>query len=138
MANDWRTNMMQAQTADGVVLAGNPQLMNSVKDWETNMRNAWTKDGLKVVGIAESGWIISGEGSPDIYTVGRVGTIYIDTDTGNKYECTGTQVVEGVTTYTWTPFYMPVKGIVAEGSQGWVSGDDVWQALQQNVIYREW
>lgn len=83
MANDWRTNMMQAQTADGVVLAGNPQLMNSVKDWETNMRNAWTKDGLKVVGIAESGWIISGEGSPDMYTVGRVGTIYIDTETGN-------------------------------------------------------
>jgi hypothetical protein len=137
MANDWRTNMMQAQTAEGVVAYGNPQLMNGVRDWETHMRNAWTKDGLKIVGIAESGWIISGQGSPDIYTVGRVGTIYIDTETGNKYECTGTEVVEGITTYIWTPFYMPVKGIVAEGSQGWVCGDDVWKALQQNVIFRE-
>lgn len=137
MTNDWRSNMMQAQTPGGVVLAGNPQLMQGVKDWETNMRNAWTKDGLKVVGIAESGWIISGDGVPTEYTVGRVGTIYIDTDTGNKYECTGTQVVEGVTTYIWTPFYMPVKGIVAEGSQGWVSGDDVWKALQQNITFRE-
>ena len=137
MANDWRTNMMQAQTAEGVVAYGNPQLMKGVRDWETHMRNAWTKDGLKIVGIAESGWIISGQGSPDIYTVGRVGTIYIDTETGNKYECTGTEVVEGVTTYIWTPFYMPVKGVVAEGSQGWVCGDDVWKALQQNVIFRE-
>jgi len=137
MANDWRTNMMQAQTAEGVVAYGNPQLMKGVRDWETHMRNAWTKDGLKIVGIAESGWIISGQGSPDIYTVGRVGTIYIDTETGNKYECTGTEVVEGITTYIWTPFYMPVKGIVAEGSQGWVCGDDVWKALQQNVIFRE-
>ena len=101
------------------------------------MRNAWTKDGLKIVGIAESGWIISGQGSPDIYTVGRVGTIYIDTETGNKYECAGIEVVEGITTYVWTPVYMPVKGIVAEGSQGWVCGDDVWKALQQNVIFRE-
>jgi len=129
--------MMQAQTAEGVVAYGNPQLMKGVRDWETHMRNAWTKDGLKIVGIAESGWIISGQGSPDIYTVGRVGTIYIDTETGNKYECTGTEVVEGITTYIWTPFYMPVKGIVAEGSQGWVCGDDVWKALQQNVIFRE-
>lgn len=137
MANDWRTNMMQAQTAEGVVAYGNPQLMKGVRDWETHMRNAWTKDGLKIVGIAESGWIISGQGSPDIHTVGRVGTIYIDTETGNKYECTGTEVVEGITTYIWTPFYMPVKGIVAEGSQGWVCGDDVWKALQQNVIFRE-
>ena len=137
MANDWRTNMMQAQTAEGVVAYGNPQLMKGVRDWETHMRNAWTKDGLKIVGIAESGWIISGQGSPDIYTVGRVGTIYIDTETGNKYECTGTEVVEGITTYIWTPFYMPVKGIVAEGSQGWVCGNDVWKALQQNVIFRE-
>lgn len=133
MANDWRTNMMQAQTAEGVVAYGNPQLMNGVRDWETHMRNAWTKDGLKIVGIAESGWIISGEGQPDSSTVGRVGTIYIDTTTGNKYECTA---VDG-SVYTWTPFYMPVKGIVAEGSDGWVSGDDVYQALQQNVIFRE-
>ena len=125
--------MMQAQTADGVVAYGNPQLMKGVRDWETHMRNAWTKDGLKIVGIAESGWIISGEGQPDSSTVGRVGTIYIDTRTGNKYECTA---VDG-SVYTWTPFYMPVKGIVAEGSDGWVSGDDVYQALQQNIIFRE-
>ena len=55
MTNDWRSNMMQAQTPEGVVLAGNPQLMQGVKDWETNMRNAWTKDGLKVVGPNQAG-----------------------------------------------------------------------------------
>lgn len=92
-----------------------------------------TADDLNTYTKEESDLKIrSGAGAPTSSTVGVLGTIYNDTETGNKYVC----ISVGEGQYGWERKRIPELGAIEEGNTGYVNGGQVYDYNKDNIVFR--